>query len=124
LDLKAAETRPEGQVEGIVKLTGLARAPGLPSRFTPQNQLDDNKWYGRDLEAMAAAALSPEERGRLAPFFVEADEMAVPGGWPKGGTTRLTFSNRHLGYAFTWFSLAVVLLVIYAVFLRNQLRRD
>jgi surfeit locus 1 family protein len=123
-DFKAAETRPGGQIEGVAKLTGLARAPGIAGQFTPANQPDQNKWYGRDLDAMAAVALGPEERGRLAPFFVEAEEMALPGGWPKGSTTRLTFSNRHLEYAFTWFALAAVLLVIYAISVRNRLRRE
>jgi len=124
LDFKSADTRPGGQIEGVVELTGLARAPGIPSRFTPENQPDQNKWYGRNLDAMAAVALKPDERGRLAPFFVEAEQMAIPGGWPKGSTTRLTFSNRHLEYAFTWFALAAVLLVIYAIFVANRLRRD
>jgi len=124
LDFKSADTRPGGQIEGIVKLTGLARAPGIPSGFTPENQPDQNKWYGRDLDAMAAVALRPGERGQLAPFFVAAEEMAVPGGWPKGSTTRLTFSNRHLEYAFTWFALAAVLLAIYAIFVANRFRRD
>jgi surfeit locus 1 family protein len=123
LDLKSVETRLGGQIEGVVKLTGLARAPGIPNRFTPDNQPDQNKWYGRDLDAMAAVALEPRERGQLVPFFVEAEAMAIPGGWPKGSTTRLTFSNRHLEYAFTWFALAAVLIVIYVIFVRNQMRR-
>ena len=123
-DLKPTETRPGGQIEGVVKLTGHARAPGIRGQFTPANQPDENKWYGRDLDAMAAVALGPEERSRLVPFFVEVEEMALPGGWPKGSTTRLTFSNRHLEYAFTWFALAAVLLVIYAIFVRNRLRRE
>ena len=123
-DFKAAKTRPGGQIEGVVKLTGLARAPGIRGQFTPANQPDENKWYGRDLDAMAAVALGSDERSRLVPFFVEVEEMALPGGWPKGSTTRLTFSNRHLEYAFTWFALAAVLLVIYAIFVRNRLRRE
>ncbi len=123
-NLKGAETRPAGQIEGVVKLTGLARAPGIPGSFTPANQPDQNKWYGRDLGAMAGVALGLQERSRLAPFFVEAEQMALPGGWPKGSTTRLKFSNRHLEYAFTWFALAAVLVVFYVIFLRNRLRRE
>jgi len=43
-----------------------------------------------------------------------------PGGWPKGGVTRLTLPNNHLQYAITWFSLAVALMVIYFLFHRRD----
>lgn len=122
-DFKAAEARQDGQIEGNVRLTGLARAPGQRGSFTPQNELDENKWFSRDLDAMAARALPSQDRDKLAPFFVEAEAMDLPGGLPRGSTTRLKITNRHLEYAITWYALAVVLLVIYAINVRNWLRR-
>jgi surfeit locus 1 family protein len=112
---KAAETRPAGQVSGDVTITGLARAPGRPNAFTPDSDLERNRWYWRDLDGMAASVLTASERDRLAPFFVEADDTPNPGGWPKGGVTRISFPNRHLEYALTWYGLAVALLAVYAV---------
>ena len=52
----------------------------------------------------------------VAPFYLEAGATEVPGGWPKGGQTRLELPNNHLQYALTWFSLAASLLVIYVVY--------
>ncbi len=40
----------------------------------------------------------------------------MPGGWPKGGTTRLELPNRHLEYALTWYGLAAALIGVFAVF--------
>ena len=123
-DFKEAETRAGGQINGPVRLIGLARAPGAANSFTPQNEPDQNKWYARDLDAMAARALPREDRDRVAPFFVEAEAMELPGGLPRGSTTRLNLPNRHFEYAVTWYLLAVVLLVIYGINVRNWLRRD
>jgi surfeit locus 1 family protein len=53
-----------------------------------------------------------------APFYVDADTTPNPGGWPKGGITRLDLPNDHLQYAITWFSLAVALVVIYVLYHR------
>jgi surfeit locus 1 family protein len=116
-DLKAPEERAEGQVEGEVTLTGLARAPGEKGGFTPETDMERNMWYWRDLDGMAASVLSESQRERLVPFFVEAGAGAIPGGWPKGGVTRISFHNRHLEYALTWFGLAAALIGVYVVIL-------
>ncbi|WP_206730212.1 SURF1 family cytochrome oxidase biogenesis protein, partial [Escherichia coli] len=47
------------------------------------------------------------DAGRTAPFSIDADAMAVPGGLPQGGETRLVFPNKHFEYALTWFGLAL-----------------
>ena len=111
--LKNPETRAAGQLRGAVTVTGLARAPGGKNAFTPASDLERNIWYWRDLEGMTASVLDTAERGRLAPFFIEADASPVPGNWPKGGATRVKLSNRHLEYVVTWYGLAVALLVVY-----------
>ena len=50
------------------------------------------------------------------PFYVDADNTPNPGGWPKGGVTRLDLPNDHLQYAITWYALAVALIAIYIRF--------
>ncbi|MGN6151858.1 MAG: SURF1 family cytochrome oxidase biogenesis protein, partial [Lysobacteraceae bacterium] len=44
----------------------------------------------------------------VAPFFVDAEAGPRPGGWPRGGLTVVTFRDAHLGYALTWFGLALL----------------
>lgn len=121
--LKDAPRRSEGLIEDETTVTGLARAPGKANAFTPESDLERNRWFWRDLDGMAVSVLTTDQRERLVPFFVEAEASGVPGGWPKGGVTRIDFPNRHLEYAVTWFGLALALLVVYAAILRRWWRQ-
>ena len=47
----------------------------------------------------------------MAPFYVEQEAPAPPGGLPRPGKIVANLRNEHLQYALTWFGLAVVLLV-------------
>jgi surfeit locus 1 family protein len=107
-------SRRAGELDGEVTVTGLVRGPEEARLFSPANEPAKNIWFTRDLPAMAAA-LGPG--AKVAPFFIDAEaEPAVPGGWPKGGTTRLTLPNRHLEYALTWYGLAAALIGVFAAF--------
>ena len=117
-ELKDPAKRAAGQVPGTVRVLGLLRLPpdGRPGWFVPDNRPDLNYWFWVDIPAMSAAV----DLDRVAPFYIDADATPNPGGWPKGGVTRLTPPNNHLQYAITWFSLAVALIVIYVLFHRRQ----
>ena len=117
-ELKDPLTRSEGEIAGTVRVQGLLRLPpaGKPAWFLPDNRPDLNYWLWIDLPAIAAA----DRLDRVAPFYIDADATPNPGGWPKGGITRLELRNDHLQYAITWFSLAVALIVIYFVYYRRN----
>jgi surfeit locus 1 family protein len=116
-ELKDPAKRSAGQIAGTVHVQGLLRLPaGKPNWFLPDNRPDLNYWFWVDLPAMAAA----DHLAQVAPFYIDADATPNPGGWPKGGVTRLTLPNNHLQYAITWFSLAVALIVIYVLFHRRN----
>lgn len=121
--LKDAKARPGGQFDGPVKVVGLARKGEKQGLFIPDNAIEKNSWYWRDLEGMARSAISPQDLTRLVPFFVELEAQPVPGDWPKGGVTRLKLPNSHLQYALTWFGLAGVLLVVVAVYVTGRVRQ-
>jgi len=108
---KNPATRVEGQVEGQVTVTGLARASTTRTRFQPHNSPATNEWYSRDLDAMATHL----GEARLVPVYVEAGPAPESGlgRLPQRGQTRITFRNSHLGYALTWYGLAVTLLGVY-----------
>ena len=118
--LKDPAKRPDGQIAGVVTVTGLARAKlaGKPSWVVPDNEPAKNLYFWKDLDRMAASAAIP--RDRLVPFFIDADATPNPGGWPKGGVTQLDLPNNHLGYAFTWYGLAGVLVVVSAMAFRRK----
>jgi surfeit locus 1 family protein len=117
-ELKDPAKRAAGQILGTVRIQGLLRLPpaGKPTWFLPDNRPDLNYWFWVDLPAMSAA----DKLDRVASFYIDADASPNPGGWPKGGVTRLALPNDHLQYAITWFSLAVALMVIYFLFHRRN----
>lgn len=119
--LRDPKTRKQGQVQEVVEVTGLIRSPEAQSLFIPDNDPDANQWFTRDLAAMSRS-MFPGGTVQVAPFFLEADETEVPGGWPKGGQTRLKITNNHLQYALTWFGLAICLAAVYGVYVWGAYR--
>jgi surfeit locus 1 family protein len=111
-------TRREGQVEGVVTVTGLVRFPEPRGTFAATDDDFRRIFYTRDLAKMASAA----DLAGAAPFSIDADATPVPGRWPQGGETLLSFPNRHLEYALTWYGLALTLIGVFAVFARQRLR--
>lgn len=102
--------RKAGQVEGKVSVTGLLRISepdGIPLR---DNDPLADRWYSRDVAAIARV----RKLDNVAPYFIDADATANPGGLPIGGLTRLHFRNSHLIYALCWYGLALLLAVLTA----------
>ncbi|TCT03456.1 SURF1 family protein [Aquabacter spiritensis] len=117
-DRRSPGTRAEGQVAGEVRVTGLMRLAEEPSWFVPENDPGRNAWYRRDPEQIGRARGLTD----VAPFLIDADAAPNPGGLPQGGETRLSFPNRHLEYALTWYGLAVTLVGVYLAFVVTRLR--
>jgi surfeit locus 1 family protein len=57
------------------------------------------------------------------PFFIDIGENAVPGGLPVGGVTNIDLPNNHLGYAITWFGLALALAAVVGTLLWRGVNR-
>lgn len=121
--LKDPASRAAGQIDGQMTVQGLVRKPGVAGWFDAEADTAHNRYYWRDLAGMTASLSSEQDRARVLPLFVDAAaEPANPGGWPKGGVTRLDIPNRHLEYALTWFGLAATLVAVFAAFAWTRLR--
>lgn len=122
VDRRAPGTRAQGQVPGEVEVTGALRFTEEASMFVPANDPAHDAFYRRDPAEIAAA------RGLAgaAPFIIDLDAGAAPGGLPVSAGTRVDLPNRHLEYALTWYGLALTLLgVVLAVVLsRRRKARD
>lgn len=101
-----------------VDLRGLTRTfegeAGLAAALAPPVDVARRLAYRRSAETFADAFGS-----NLAPIYVDLSVDAAPAGI-KSGTTRLVFSNNHLGYAITWFGLASSLAISYLLLLRRR----
>jgi surfeit locus 1 family protein len=99
--------------EGAVTLEGLVRRHEARGMFTPQNAPEKNQWYWWDVPAMARAAGLPDG---AAPMLTVDQIWPVPPDL-QPLTPVLNLSNRHLGYALTWFGLAATLVAVAAAYL-------
>lgn len=100
---------PVGEQDRATTVTGLLRMTEPGGAFLRHNDPAANRWYSRDVRAIAAA------RGlsQVAPYFIDADATASPTvpaafGHPVGGLTVVSFHNNHFAYAMTWYALALM----------------
>lgn len=124
-EMRNPELRLEGQVKGEQELTGLLRVPVAekPNSFFPENIPKKREIYWRDIELMSK--LMGKDNGReFVSFFVDANDAPNPGGFPRGGSTIITFSNSHLQYAVTWYGLALALLGVGGFFLYSRRQKN
>ncbi len=104
-DRRDPATRLAGQVAGPVRVSGLLRASEPGGGFLRGNAPEAGRWYSRDVRAIAR---SRGIEGPVAPYFIDADGAANPGGYPVGGLTVVKFRDSHLTYALTWFGLCLL----------------
>ncbi|MCZ2495899.1 SURF1 family protein [Xylophilus sp. Kf1] len=105
--------------QGLVSVTGLLRLSEPGGGFLRSNDAAGDRWFSRDVAAIAAARDEP----RIAPYFIDADAgaWAAPAA-PIGGLTVVSFHNSHLVYALTWFGMALLTLVGAGIWGREVLR--
>lgn len=103
-DRAAPRTRTAGQMAGPVRVEGLVRLSEPGGRFLRPNRPDENRWFSRDVAAIARA----RQLGNVASYFIDAGPAPNPGRLPIGGMTVVQFRNTHLIYALTWFGLAAL----------------
>lgn len=106
---KADYARPAG----LARVTGLVRLTEPGGGFLRANDPAGDRWYSRDVAAIARARGLPDA---TASYFIDA--QVSPGGsptYPVGGLTILSFPDNHLGYALTWFALAVMTVAGYSI---------
>ncbi|MDI5927692.1 SURF1 family protein [Rhizobium leguminosarum] len=115
-DRRDPASRREGEVSGPVEITGLVRMTEPKGSLLQSNDVAADRWYSRDVAAIA------QKRGidTIAPYFIDADATANPGGLPVGGLTVIDFPNNHLVYAITWYGLAAMVLALLVFILRGE----
>jgi len=111
-DMRNPALRPAGIDNREAMFTGVWRTAQAPGFFTGKPDPVHRIWFSRDIAGIAGA----EGVTLAAPVLIEADATPNPGGWPRGGQTRVEFRNEHLQYAITWFLMAAALLGVYVAF--------
>ncbi|MFZ6722283.1 SURF1 family protein [Undibacterium sp. Ji49W] len=119
--------QPNPADASIIHITGLLRITEPDGGFLRKNDPVGNRWYSRDVNAIAAATGVT----RPAPFFIDADarpakdesnsqqnDGAVKE--PIAGLTVIHFHNSHLIYAVVWFLLAAMTAAAWVYVIRDR----
>jgi cytochrome oxidase assembly protein ShyY1 len=99
-----------------VTLTGYLRFPEHAGLLTPAENREKRLWFVRDHEAMA----SQLGWGNVAPFYIDLEQPVPANGVPKPGPLTVHLRDDHMQYAITWFSLAVVVVIAFGVWVRGR----
>ena len=104
---------PGGPVD--VPIVGVLRQGSGPNALTPTHQAG-GEWFSRDAPRIAAALGAPDP----APVFAMVESPKPKGFGPIPMPTPTDIPNNHLGYAITWFGLAVALIGFYIATLLSR----
>jgi len=99
-------------------LTGYLRFPERPGLFTPAAEPSKRLWFARDHLEMAKQL----GWGQVAPFYIDLEQPVPADGVPKPGPLSVHLRDEHMQYAITWFSLAFLVLIAFAAWLRGRWR--
>ncbi|GAU90812.1 hypothetical protein RvY_03177 [Ramazzottius varieornatus] len=99
-------TRPDGQVQGEVTVTGVIRNSEKANNFTPDVRAGSASFPIRDIDQMASLR-------HTSPVFLEATKASDVRGGPVGGQTIVQMRNEHLNYAITWYALSALSFVLW-----------
>lgn len=95
-------------IEGVVQLP-------FKGTFTPENDPDKGYWYWPDIQAMA------KKIGAENPLPVVVTLPAQEAGvYPTGYDVTANLRNNHRLYAIFWFSMALVLVVVFVMYQKKQ----
>ena len=110
------QVQPGSPVDATVE--GYVRAPERPGLFSLSDDPTARRFYSLDPAAVATSLSLPH----AAPFTLVALGSVPHGVYPEPAAEMPRPPNNHLTYAITWFSLSVILVVIFTIFVRQTLR--
>ena len=115
--------RPLDHPEGEVSVTGFVREADRRVWNSPADDAPRRRFYVFDPQAIGAALGLP---AAPAPFGLVAlaPADAKPPSLPEAARSLPRPDNRHLGYAITWYGLAVSLVVVLVAFARQRPEDD
>ena len=112
---------PEGEkiaMPGASLIRGVVRPAREKRYFSPDNQPEKNVWFYEDIPAMSRVTNLTLENG-----VIEAVGTPEKGIYPQPGDGKISLRNDHLGYAITWFALAAIGLIMFAIYHRIPERK-
>ncbi len=101
------------QPEDSIKVTGMIMRPSRGNFMTPENRPEQGVWYTLDIETIQRSA----QLSALLPYVLRAESESGAMGRPYPVYTPafVKLNNNHAQYALFWFSMAIVLVLIFGL---------
>ncbi len=108
---KDIKLRPETISDNVVEVEGMLHKGEAKKYFTPENNIKGNLWFWIDLNSIYSFIDEKPEA-----FYIRALKKGEGNNLPIAGDAVIKYRNDHLEYAITWYSLAIILFVIYVLY--------
>ena len=109
---KEAKSRSFSLINEETSVIGLIRYPQKKGYFVPENEPDNGFWFTiKPTEIKNHLKIDKETF--IIKFYVDALRQEKKINLPIGIKEKINIRNQHLSYAITWYSLAIVLMIIY-----------
>ncbi len=111
---------------GEIVISGLLRMMRKANAFLPDNNIQKNVWYFLDKHDFEQVLQKPVSKFYIMQEGIAHDANQQPVqsklnlAEPRTGDWQLNLRNHHLGYAITWFSLAVAVLIMFVVWSKQN----
>ena len=112
------DREPPPAPKAAVTIEGYIRTTDRPGWFAATDDLAARRFYTLDPRKMAESLGAPD----AVPYVLIALGKATIQTFPQPATALPRPPNDHLAYAVTWFSLAAILVIIFAIYARKVFR--
>lgn len=113
--MKDPDKRQEVAMDEEAQFEAMLMPQETPTWYTPENQLAQNMWFWIDVPTMMGELVGNNEMYFRA---LKKEEKSLL--YPIAGEAKINVRNDHLQYAITWYSLAIILIVIYILFRKQN----
>ncbi len=109
---KQQRTRLKSQIAAEQTIEGIIKTSQGTNYFTPDTDYKRNIWFTRDIKAISEHL----ELKNAAPFLISLTKGDGVNLLPQPREVKIDLDNKHLGYAITWYGLALTLIGVFVVF--------
>lgn len=104
----------KGELAKQHHVSGIIRPARVKRLFSPENHAEKNIWFYEDTKAMG------EQLGMTVDdMIIEVVGEKKAGTYPTVNDGKISLRNDHLGYAITWFGLALIGLIMFGIYHRE-----
>lgn len=109
---KDVKTRPWQKVTGKHHIAGIIKTDQGKNYFTPEDDVANNVWFTRNVATINRHL----QLKNAAPFMIALTRGLNEGGLPQPRVAKISLANNHMGYAITWYGLALMLAGVFFAF--------